>query len=680
MHFLAKLKKILQSKVTYLVLLIFLVLYVLIITVIIKYDTKINGSIVEGVVVSLSVREDNISFIIKGKEKVKCTFYIDDTSKYKNLLGKKVEVNGEIKELYNNTIPNNFNYKKYLYNNRIYAAFKVDNIEILEAENVFYKIKNTIISKIDNYEDTVKTYLNLFVLGNKDLLNDNVYEIYRTNGIWHLFAISGMHINLIILALNKILQKVKFQKLIISSVLFYFMFLTTFSASVQRTTIFYFLKSILEFFDIKIESKKILFLTAFIILLINPFMIYNSGFQYSFLITLAIMLESKYITGSYLKKIFKTSLLSFIVSLPITVNINYEINIISILLNVFYVPFISFVVFPLSILSFVFPFLSIFLSTIIYFLELSNRLFFNLKFCLFMPKISVVLISFYYLLLFLYHRFRHRIYLLMILSVLLINIIIPKLNSNYNIYYFDVGQGDSSLIISPYKQEIVLIDTGGIINSNFHISNNIILFLKSIGITKISSMIITHGDYDHMGEAINLVNNIKIEKEIFNCGPYNDLEKELIKVLDKKHIKYYSCIKELNIDKNKLYFLQTKEYDTENDNSNVIYTELNGYKFMFMGDAYTTTEKEILSKYNLSDVDVLKVGHHGSKTSSSREFINEVNPNYSIISVGKNNRYGHPNKEVLDNLKNSKIYRTDQDGSIMFKIKNKKLKIETCSP
>ena len=183
-----------------------------------------------------------------------------------------------------------------------------------------------------------------------------------------------------------------------------------------------------------------------------------------------------------------------------------------------------------------------------------------------------------------------------------------------------------------------------------------------------------------MGEAINLVENLKVEKVIFNCGEYNYLEKELIKVLNKKKIKYYSCIKELNIDNNRLYFLQTNIYDNENDNSNVIYTELNGYKFMFMGDASITTEKEILNKYNLPNIDVLKVGHHGSKTSSGKEFINEVNPNYSIISVGKNNRYGHPNKEVLDNLKDTKIYRTDKDGSIMFKIKNNKLKIETCSP
>ena len=183
-----------------------------------------------------------------------------------------------------------------------------------------------------------------------------------------------------------------------------------------------------------------------------------------------------------------------------------------------------------------------------------------------------------------------------------------------------------------------------------------------------------------MGEAINLVNNFRVEKVIFNCGEYNDLEEELIKVLNKKKIKYYSCIKELKIDKNKLYFLQTKEYDNENDNSNVIYTELNGYKFMFMGDASVTTEKEILDKYNLPDIDVLKVGHHGSKTSSSIEFIDKINPKYSIISVGLNNKFKHPNKEVLNNLDNSKIYRTDEDGSVMFKIKNDRLKIETCEP
>ena len=175
-----------------------------------------------------------------------------------------------------------------------------------------------------------------------------------------------------------------------------------------------------------------------------------------------------------------------------------------------------------------------------------------------------------------------------------------------------------------------------------------------------------------MGEAINLVENFKVEKVIFNCGEYNDLEKELIKVLEKKKIPYYSCIKELNIDDNKFYFLNNIDYGNENNNSSVIYTELNNYKFLFMGDAGVELEEELIKKYNLQDIDVLKVEHHGSKTSSGKELIDEVNPKYSIISVGKNNRYGHPNDSVLGNLNNSKIYRTDQDGSIMFKIINKK--------
>ena len=247
----------------------------------------------------------------------------------------------------------------------------------------------------------------------------------------------------------------------------------------------------------------------------------------------------------------------------------------------------------------------------------------------------------------------------------------------------DVGQGDSILI--SYRNKYTLIDTGGrtkTYNTEFNkddysiVENTTIPVLKSLGITKINNLIITHGDNDHMGEATNLVINYNVDKVIFNCGDYDDLERELIDVLNKKNIKYYSCIDRLD----NLVFLSTIEYDNENDNSNVIYTEINNYKFLFMGDAGITKEKDIINKYNLSNIDVLKVGHHGSSTSSSKEFIDEINPNYSIISVGKNNRYGHPNKEVLDNLENSKIYRTDQNGSIMFKIKNNKLKIETCSP
>ena len=170
-----------------------------------------------------------------------------------------------------------------------------------------------------------------------------------------------------------------------------------------------------------------------------------------------------------------------------------------------------------------------------------------------------------------------------------------------------------------------------------------------------------------MGEAINLVNNFKVEKVIFNCGEFNELEQDLIKVLNKKKIPYYSCIKELNINDSKLYFLNSKDYGNENDNSNVIYTELNGYKFMFMGDAEETSEQDMISTGMNLDCDVLSVGHHGSASSTTWDFLEATSPSYAVISCGINNQYNHPSADTMGRLSDMGIpvFRTDKQGTII---------------
>ncbi|MBQ6498253.1 MAG: ComEC family DNA internalization-related competence protein, partial [Bacilli bacterium] len=396
-------------------------------------------------------------------------------------------------------------------------------------------------------------------------------------------------------------------------------------------------------------------------------------YLYSYSISFSLIKMSDYLKGNYFKTIFKTSIISLLVSLPITLYNFYEINILSIIYNLIFIPIISIIIFPMSLLVIIIkPLLPIY-NYLIIGVERLSLFFSNISFGkLIFKRLPIYIYIIYFLLVMIYFYKPKKIFIYMFFSLLSIHYLIPYLNYSTYMEILDVGQGDSILIHSSNK--VILMDTGGKDNSNGVIFfNTINPGLKSLGIKKIDYLILSHGDSDHMGEAINLVNNFKVDKVIFNCGSYNYLEKELIKDLEKKKIKYYSCINELNINKNKFYFLQTKEYDNENDNSNVIYTELNGYKFMFMGDASIYTEQEILNEYNLSNIDVLKVGHHGSKTSSSKEFIDVINPMYSIISVGEDNKYGHPNKEVLENLNNSKIYRTDQDGSIMFKIKNNKL-------
>ena len=167
---------------------------------------------------------------------------------------------------------------------------------------------------------------------------------------------------------------------------------------------------------------------------------------------------------------------------------------------------------------------------------------------------------------------------------------------------------------------------------------------------------------------------------MFNKGPYNDLEKSLIQVLEKKNIPYFQNLSEINLGNNKFYFLNDKEFGDENNNSLVMYTNMEGFKFLFMGDAGVEVENYLREKYNLLNIDVLKVGHHGSKTSSSLEFINWISPIYAIISVARNNRYGHPNMEVLKNLDNSFIYRTDLNGSISFILNKENISIKTYEP
>ena len=683
-----KLRTILQYRYTFKVLLLISIIYIIIKNIIFPSYSQYNGdeNKIYGYIKNYSIYDNYIKIYLKGKENIIVNYYYNDNKDINNInIGDKYLIYGHLEEPSNNTIPNTFNYKKYLKNKKIFYIFKSNRIELVkESNSILYYIKNNIYKRVRKID--AKGYILTFLLGDKSLIDKEIYNIYKDNGISHLLSISSLHISIFMGVVLRIINKISYSnffKQIISIIFILFLiFIIDNSISLYRVGITYIIHSINRIFNLKISRKDILIISFIILVLLNSMIIYDMGFQFSYIISSGLIIYSRNIKNikNKLQQRLIISISCFLLSLPICIYYYYQINIFSIILNIIFIPFISIIIIPLCILTFIFPFIYNILSLFINLLEYSNQLInsiniFTITFC----KPNIIIIIIYYLIIYLIKN--NYKYLILLIIVLCIHKLYSYYNPNFEITYLDVGQADSIIIKYPHNKKNIMIDTGGIADTDYLVTTNkTIPYLRSIGIIKINILILTHGDFDHMGEAINLVNNFKVEKVIFNCGLYNELEKELIKVLDKKNIKHYSCIKELNIDKNKLYFLQTKEYDNENDISNVIYTKLDGYKFMFMGDAGVTTEKEILDKYNLPDIDVLKVGHHGSKTSSSKEFINEINPKYSVISVGKNNRYGHPNKEALDNLEKSKIYRTDQDGSIMFKIKNNRLQIETCNP
>ena len=644
-----------------------------------KDETKIIG-----IINSIKTTDSYSQIELIAKEKILVTYY----NKINYNLGDTVEIEGKLELPNENTFFDQFNYKKYLKSKKINYIFKASKIKQIKKNNSLkYIIKTNLTNHINKYKTS--NYLKTFILGDNNELDESIIKSYQKNGISHLFAVSGMHLSLFASILLSILKKINIKEnvnyIIIILFFIFFAFLTNYSPSILRALILYILLSINKILELNIKTIYLIILDLIILLIYNPYYIYNIGFIYSFTVSISLILFSNTINKykHYLLKLLITSTISFITSIPISINNFYEINILTPIINLVFVPLVSLIIFPLSLITLIIKPLDDILKILTSILEKLSLITTNIKINIILSHIPWYIILLYYIAIIIFIKGINQKQIIKTIPLILLITIhtnVKYIEKNPKISILDVGQGDSMLIELPHNKNL-LIDTGGISMSNTSIAiTKTIPYVKSRGIKKLDYLILTHGDYDHMGEAINLVNIFKVEKVIFNCGPYNDLEKELIKVLDKKNIKYYSCIKELNIDKNKLYFLQTKEYDNENDNSNVIITELNGYKFMFMGDASTTTEKEILNKYNIPDIDILKVGHHGSRTSSSKDFIDEVNPKYSIISVGKNNRYGHPNKEVLNNLENSKIYRTDEDGSIMFKIKNNKLNIETCGP
>lgn len=622
-----------------------------------------------GIVTKYEVKEDKITIEIKAKEKLLITYKYQD-KEFNNLsYGDKIKVKGTLITPSKNTNQNTFNYQKYLYHKKIYYLVKATSInKIANNHNYLYTIKNTLYQKIDKLKSSNYIKTLLFC---DNTLSKEIKESYRTNGISHLFSVSGMHINffvsIIYLYLNKITYNKRIKYLITN--IFIIIYLILFpSSSLLRSAVMSILYSINYLLKLKIKKIDILFLTLGVSLLINPFIIYDLGYIYSYTITFFLVLSSSTLKKkNKINKIIYISLLSFLVSIPITIYNSYEINIISILLNIILVPIISIIILPLTILTYIFPILDSILYLFTNTLETISLFISKINITkIIFPKPSLLLIALYYIIFLLSYQNKKYFYLNIILLIIIY--IYPYLNSNFEVVMFEVGEADCHLIKYPYNKNTILIDTG---KNEYKIKNEVIPYLKSIGIKKIDYLIITHGDEDHTGGSITLINNFQVKNVILNKGTFTDIEKELIKNLNKKKIPYQININKINLSNHTIYLLNNTKYNNENDNSIITYFTYQKYKFLYMGDASITTEDNLLENYNLNNISILKVGHHGSNTSSSKDFISQINPSISLISVGENNIYHHPNKEVINNLSKSRIYRTDINNMVKLTINNK---------
>lgn len=666
-----RLRHILQSKHLIKIITIIIFIITLLYTNYYPFKSKYTKDDKEfiGIVTKYEVKEDKITIEIKAKEKLLITYKYQD-KEFNNLsYGDKIKAKGTLITPSKNTNQNTFNYQKYLYYKKIYYLVEATSInKTANNNNYLYTIKNTLYQKIDKLKSSNYIKTLLFC---DNTLSKEIKESYRINGISHLFSVSGMHINffvsIIYLYLNKITYNKRIKYLITNIFIITYLILFP-SSSLLRSTVMSILYSINYLLKLKIKKIDILLLTLGVSLLINPFIIYDLGYIYSYTITFFLVLSSSTLKKkNKINKIIYISLLSFLVSIPITIYNSYEINIISILLNIILVPIISIIILPLTILTYIFPILDsilyLFTNTIETISLFISKI--NITKIIF-PKPSLLIIVLYYIIFLLSYQNKKYFYLNIILLIIIY--ISPYLNSNFEIVMFEVGEADCHLIKYPYNKNTILIDTG---KNEYKIKNEVIPYLKSIGIKKIDYLIITHGDEDHIGGSITLINNFQVKNVILNKGTFTDIEKELIKNLNKKKIPYQININKINLSNHTIYLLNNTKYNNENDNSIITYFTYQKYKFLYMGDASITTEDNLLENYNLNNISILKVGHHGSNTSSSKDFISQINPSISLISVGENNIYHHPNKEVINNLSKSRIYRTDINNMVKLTINSK---------
>ena len=653
--------------------------------------------------------EYNYKYTVKartGKYKNK-KFIVYINKKNKKLLeyGDLIEIKGEYSapEVARNY--KGFDYSQYLKTLNIYGTIKVEESEIINKNQlspILISINNIKEKMIDNANRNMpKRTANLLLgilIGERDNIQEDIIESFRTANLSHILAVSGAHTSYIILGITYLISKSKTPKrigYIITIInLLIFIIITGASYSVVRACIM-----AIVVIGAKICYRKENFFTSIcisliIILIQNPFAINDIGLKLSFMGTAGIVIFNKSITNFFIKlkikqKIAEALSVTFsaqLMIMPITILNFNTISLTFFISNILASPLLGIII--------IFGFISIFISSILN--PISKILFLILHIFLELlilvskvtekiPGSSILVktpnilfaIVYYILILFFNYffvikqnptrRFHKKIIkiitiknikntvkviVVVFLIMLLLTRIVRIINPTLKIYFIDVGQGDSTLIVTP-KNKKILIDGGeGKTNVLFQ-------YLLDRRINKIDYIIISHFDSDHCNGLIEIIEKMRVENIVMSKQSKESEEyKKILEIIKQKNIKVSSVKAEdkIIIEKN-LYtkiLNPAEKFEFQDLNNNAIVAKLvyKNFSMLFTGDI-EKAEENLAKKYkNELKSTILKVAHHGSKTSTSEEFLKYVEPQIALIGVGENNKFGHPNQITIEKLKN----------------------------
>lgn len=594
-----------------------------------------------------------------------------------------------------------FNYKEYLKTLEIYGTVEINHYKVIKKGRInklilytarLKEILKSNISKVIKKEEN-KNLLIAMILGDTEDLSEELKTDFLNSNLYHILSVSGGQVSNIIIGITILFRLLKIHKKIMDVlcilILIEFMFLTGLTPSIIRACIMCIISLISGLIIRRYDIANSLGISLLIILINNPFAINSLSVLLSYFGFLGIIVLGSF-TIKEVNKVIKNNILRYILNIVIS-SVAAQIFIFPIILYVFGTISLTFIfsnlliiplstvitiiglfimICPLSIFGFVEPLIELTINIV----EFFSNIGISKIYCI-IPNIKEIII-YYVMSIYLYYMLRRdyiykikhffRKYKKIIVLILVLSIgisfIYKNIPKDLYINFIDVGQGDSTLITTQFNKKILIDGGGSEFGSTFDVGEKTLLpYLLKKKIYKLDYVIISHFDSDHVGGILTIleelnVKHVLIPKQVEYSENYN----KFLDIIKKRNIKV-KIVGEgniINLDKNTyldILWPEEKQITDNilNNNSMIVRLCYKSFTMLFTGDIEEIAEQKLLQKYENTEkltADILKVAHHGSKSSSIAEFLEKVNPKIAVIGVGKNNKFGHPNAGVLDRL------------------------------
>lgn len=594
-----------------------------------------------------------------------------------------------------------FNYKEYLKTLEIYGTVEINHYKVIKKGRInklilytarLKEILKSNISKVIKKAEN-KNLLIAMILGDTEDLSEELKTDFLNSNLYHILSVSGGQVSNIIIGITILFRLLKIHKKIMDIlcvvILIEFMFLTGLTPSIIRACIMCIISLISGLILKRYDIANSLGISLLIILINNPFAINSLSVLLSYFGFLGIIVLGSF-TIKEVNKVIKNNILRYILNIvissvaaqififPIILYIFGTISLTFIFSNLLIIPLSTVItiiglfimICPLQIFGFVEPLIELTINIVGFFSNIGIS-----KIYCIIPNIKEI-ITYYVMSLYLYYMLRRdyiykikhffRKYKKIIVIILLLSIgtsyIYKNIPKDLYINFIDVGQGDSTLITTQFNKKILIDGGGSEFSSTFDVGEKTLLpYLLKKKIHKLDYVIISHFDSDHVGGILTILEELNVKQVLIpKQVEYSENYNKFLDIIKKRNIKV-KIVGEgntINIDKNTyLDILWPEEKQIKdnvlNNNSLIVILCYKNFKMLFTGDIEEIAEQRLLQKYENTEkltADILKVAHHGSKSSSIAEFLEKVNPRIALIGVGKNNKFGHPNAGVLDRL------------------------------